>query len=150
MHPSRRPHKSAAVIAVIANMKLSGQQQQVIDLVAGAVIAGHHYCPVSGMMWCSMRALVRMGLIDYVMWGKVSMRYEVTKKGRAYVKTPYWQGPVVSSDEIAPVKMAAGNELRYPRVIDNDRVKTWVGAEWIDDGEPTIGQRNTLPRVIRL
>lgn len=130
-------------------MKLSGQQQQVIDLVAGAVIVGAHYHPVSGMMWRSIHALQKKELIDYVKWNG-SRRYEVTEKGRAYVKTPYWDGPVVLSEEVASFRMAAGNELRYPRVIDNDRVKTWVGIGWIDDGEPSIGQRNTLPRVIRV
>lgn len=47
------------------------------------------------------------------------------------------------------LKMAAGNELLYPIVIDEGFVKEWVGIGWIDLGTATEDDYKKYPTVTR-
>ena len=130
-------------------MKLSANQQLVIDCIAGAMIMNNCYVP-SPTLRRAAHALQAKKLVEFVKYCGL-YRYALTAKGQQHVDRPYSTtiGYVVAAAELTVLKMTSGNEKRYSQVIDNNgRVKTWVGIGWIDDGEPTILQQNTLPEVI--
>lgn len=54
--------------------------------------------------------------------------------------------PVLRS-ELTTMRMAAGNENLYTRVVDGDRLRGWVGIGWIDEGMATDEHRATYPTV---
>lgn len=53
----------------------------------------------------------------------------------------------VPAFELSNLRMVAGNENKVCQVIDNGRVKTWVGIGWIDEREATEEDVATLPKV---
>lgn len=55
----------------------------------------------------------------------------------------------VHARELSAVKMVAGNENRYTRVIDSGNLKNWVGFGWIDEGPASAEDRAKYPEVIR-
>jgi hypothetical protein len=55
----------------------------------------------------------------------------------------------VHARELSKSAMVAGNESKYKRVIDGDRVKFWVGIGWIDEGTASNYDRLLYPEVIR-
>ena len=129
-------------------MKLSGQQQLAADYIAGAMITGNCYVPEPPMRR-TVHALQRKGLVILADVKGGGARWELTSKGKLHVHSAYRNGPVVASSELSAVKMTAGNEKRYPQVILDDVVHRWVGIGWVEEGAPTIGQRNCLPRVVQ-
>lgn len=54
----------------------------------------------------------------------------------------------VAASELSSLRMAAGNERKYSRVIDHGKVKCWVGIGWVNEGDPTPEQELLLPHVI--
>lgn len=54
----------------------------------------------------------------------------------------------VARAELSTLRMAAGNEKKYPAVIDDGRVKEWVGIGWIDVRTPTLEDLAALPVVV--
>ena len=54
----------------------------------------------------------------------------------------------VKRSELSLAKMAAGNERRYPRVLDNGVVKEWVGIGWISIGSTTDAEKAKIPEVV--
>lgn len=43
----------------------------------------------------------------------------------------------VKASEVSMISMAAGNEKKYGKVIEDGQLKEWVGIGWIDiDEEP--------------
>jgi hypothetical protein len=128
-------------------MKLSAVQQNMIDRIAGSLIIGSYYAPPICLRR-TVHSLQDKGLVKFAPW-RNSYRYELTPKGQQHVVRAYCSiGYIVSREELTTIKMTSGNEKRYPSVIDNDIVKHWVGIGWVEEGEPSIYQRNTLPQVV--
>lgn len=46
------------------------------------------------------------------------------------------------------IRMVAGNEDLYPRVIQAGHVRAWVGIGWVDEGPVPAGQEDLYPTVI--
>ena len=44
---------------------------------------------------------------------------------------------IVKRSELSTIRMVAGNEKKYQRVIQNGIVKNWVGFGWVNEGEAT-------------
>lgn len=53
----------------------------------------------------------------------------------------------VKRAELATLRMTAGNEKRYPKVILDGQVKEWVGFGWVTLGPATAHDLATLPVV---
>lgn len=53
----------------------------------------------------------------------------------------------VKRSELTNLRMVAGNERKYDKVIIDGRVKEWVGIGWIDLGMPSDADRLLLPEV---
>jgi len=49
--------------------------------------------------------------------------------------------------ELSKIKMVAGNEFKYPKVINNGKLMEWVAFGWIDitEDEPI---KDNYPEVI--
>jgi hypothetical protein len=54
----------------------------------------------------------------------------------------------VERSELTTMKMVAGNEDLYTRVVDDGRLRGWVGIGWIDEGMATEEHRAIYPTVI--
>lgn len=54
---------------------------------------------------------------------------------------------MIKRSELKNLRMAAGNERKYRKVIIDGRVKEWVGIGWIDLGVPSDADRLLLPEV---
>ena len=53
----------------------------------------------------------------------------------------------IKRSELRPIRMVGGNENTVKAVILDGRVKEWVAIGWIDAGEATLGDYQTLPVV---
>jgi len=53
----------------------------------------------------------------------------------------------VKVSELSNLKMVAGNEKKYQRVIQDGIVKNWVGFGWIDEGEASKKDLEMYPTV---
>jgi len=49
--------------------------------------------------------------------------------------------------ELSRVKMVAGNEKKYSRVILDGEVNNWVGFGWVSEGAATEADRKKYPTV---
>ena len=56
--------------------------------------------------------------------------------------------PGVPRRELSSYRMVAGNEKLYSTVIDDGRLKDWVGIGWIDIGMATEEHKAQFPTVI--
>ncbi len=56
----------------------------------------------------------------------------------------------VEPEELSTMKMSCGGPELYELVIDGGVLKRWVGIGWMDEGEPTEEQWETLPQVINI
>lgn len=54
----------------------------------------------------------------------------------------------VSVRDVSTIAMVNGNERKFDRVIHGGVVKEWVGIGWIETGEPTAEELETLPHVV--
>lgn len=54
----------------------------------------------------------------------------------------------VERSKLSGLKMVAGNEDLYTKVIDGDRLREWIGIGWIDIGMATEEHRTLYPTVI--
>lgn len=54
----------------------------------------------------------------------------------------------VRRGQLSNIRMAAGNEKRYPKVIIDNILKEWVGIGWVGDEPPTVKERAVFPTVI--
>ena len=54
---------------------------------------------------------------------------------------------IVKMSELSVIRMVAGNEKKYSRVIQNGIVKNWVGFGWVDEGEANGGDYTRYPLV---
>lgn len=54
----------------------------------------------------------------------------------------------VNRAELSILRMVAGNERKYTKVIIEGRLKEWVGIGWIDCGEPTEEDRAKYPEAV--
>ena len=54
----------------------------------------------------------------------------------------------VKRRELQNLRMGAGNERKYRKVIIDGRVKEWVGIGWIDLGVPSDADQLLLPEVV--
>lgn len=55
----------------------------------------------------------------------------------------------VSVHETSSLRMAAGNEKHLTKVIEEGKLKEWVGIGWVEETEPlTLNQALTYPWVV--
>ena len=54
----------------------------------------------------------------------------------------------VKRSELSLLRMVAGNEDLYTKVVDGDRLREWVGIGWVDVGMATEEHRTLYPTVI--
>lgn len=54
----------------------------------------------------------------------------------------------VTFDDVTVLRMVAGNEKRFTRVIHDGFVKEWVGMGWIALNRATAQDRRTYPTVV--
>ena len=54
----------------------------------------------------------------------------------------------IKRSELQTWRMVAGNEDRYPIVIDNGMKKEWVAIGWIDAGPATDEDKAQYPTVV--
>ena len=54
----------------------------------------------------------------------------------------------IKRSELQTWRMVAGNEDRYPIVIDNGMKKEWVAIGWIDAGPATAEDKAQYPTVV--
>ncbi len=54
----------------------------------------------------------------------------------------------VDASEVTSLRMAAGNEKKYSKVILNGHLREWVGIGWIDTGPATTSQLRRYPHVV--
>lgn len=54
----------------------------------------------------------------------------------------------VKRSELSILRMVAGNEDLYTKVVDGDRLREWVGIGWVDVGMATEEHRTLYPTVI--
>ncbi len=55
----------------------------------------------------------------------------------------------VKASELSKLRMTAGNENRYSKVIQDGRLLQWVGIGWIDLGAATEEDCSNYPEVER-
>jgi hypothetical protein len=55
----------------------------------------------------------------------------------------------IAASKLSNMAMVGGNETRYKIVIDNDKVKEWVGIGWIELRDATAADRQKYPIVER-
>lgn len=55
----------------------------------------------------------------------------------------------VDAAELSFLRMVAGNENKYDRVIDEGVVKQWVGFGWVAEGPPDPIDVESCPVVVR-
>ena len=55
----------------------------------------------------------------------------------------------VRATELSKLRMAGGNEMKYPAVIDDGILKEWVAIGWIDLREATPKDYKKFPVVTR-
>lgn len=55
----------------------------------------------------------------------------------------------VRANELSKLRMAAGNEKKYPAVIDNGILKEWVAIGWVDLRKATEDDHKKFPVVVR-
>jgi hypothetical protein len=55
----------------------------------------------------------------------------------------------VPASDLSTIKMVAGNEKKYTRVIDDGVVKSWVGIGWVEEREATTEDLAQYPTVTR-
>ena len=53
----------------------------------------------------------------------------------------------VKRSELSILRMVAGNEDLYTKVVDGDRLREWVGIGWVDVGMATEEHRTLYPTV---
>ena len=53
----------------------------------------------------------------------------------------------IKRESLATIRMVAGNEKLYSKVVVDGRVKEWVGIGWLDCGEATDEDRAKYPEV---
>jgi hypothetical protein len=58
-------------------------------------------------------------------------------------------GMKVKASELSTLKMTAGNEDRYSKVIQDGRLLQWVGIGWIDLRTATEEDYSNYPEVER-
>jgi hypothetical protein len=58
-------------------------------------------------------------------------------------------GMKVKASELSKLKMTAGNEDRYSKVIQDGRLLQWVGIGWIDLNAATEEDYSNYPEVER-
>lgn len=54
----------------------------------------------------------------------------------------------VKRSELSILRMVAGNEDLYTKVVDGDRLREWVGIGWVDVGMATEEHRTLYPTVV--
>jgi hypothetical protein len=54
----------------------------------------------------------------------------------------------IKTSELSSLRMAAGNEKRYPIVIHNGTVKEWVGIGWIELRKATDDDCKRYPEAV--
>lgn len=55
----------------------------------------------------------------------------------------------VNASECSKIRMAAGNEKRFTRVIDENILKEWVAIGWVDVRKATKEDKKKYPKVVR-
>lgn len=55
----------------------------------------------------------------------------------------------VKASELSKLRMTAGNENRYSKVIQDGRLLQWVGIGWVDLGTATKEDYSNYPEVER-
>lgn len=55
----------------------------------------------------------------------------------------------VHARELSTLKMVAGNERKFTKVIDGNTVKEWVGIGWVDLRKATPNDAKLYPMVVR-
>ena len=55
----------------------------------------------------------------------------------------------VHARELSTIKMTAGNEKKFAKVVDDREVKQWVGFGWVSEGIAQSPRDDHLPRVVR-
>ena len=53
----------------------------------------------------------------------------------------------ISRSELSNLRMVAGNEKKYSRIILNGHVHNWVGFGWVDEGPATDEDSRNYPTV---
>lgn len=69
------------------------------------------------------------------------------KPGMSLAHEASYGPPKIKRSELSNLRMVAGNENKYDKVIIDGVVKQWVGIGWVDEGKPTPKQLKTLPIV---
>lgn len=54
----------------------------------------------------------------------------------------------VKSSELTTIKMVAGNERKYGKVVHGGKLKEWVGIGWIDVRSATSSDERRYPFVV--
>lgn len=55
----------------------------------------------------------------------------------------------VHARELSSIRMTAGNEKKYIKVIDEGTLKEWVGIGWVDLRPATANDAKQFPTVAR-
>ena len=53
----------------------------------------------------------------------------------------------IKRSECSRIRMVAGNEKKFSRVIDDGIVKNWVGFGWVDEGAATPEDYKRYPEL---
>lgn len=53
----------------------------------------------------------------------------------------------IERSELSNLKMVAGNELKYTKIIDDTILKHWVGIGWIDVRKTTKNDYKIYPTI---
>ena len=54
---------------------------------------------------------------------------------------------IVKRSELSSIKMVAGNEKKYSRVIKEGNVEHWIGFGWVTEGLATKADKKKYPTV---
>jgi len=54
----------------------------------------------------------------------------------------------IKSKEVSNIKMVAGNEKKFTKVIHNKHIKKWVGIGWVTERKATKVDYKTIPEVV--
>lgn len=55
----------------------------------------------------------------------------------------------VPAEELSNLRMAAGNEKVYDKVVDEGTLKEWVGIDWFEVRKATAADKKLYPTVLR-
>lgn len=54
----------------------------------------------------------------------------------------------IKASELSIIRMVAGNERKYQAVIEDGKVKEWVGIGWITVRDASEEDYETIPKVV--